>query len=410
MGGINSTIEERRAKKLKRYLSKHKDTNSYQNTCISYNPRKATDYMRRLDRPLWFLTAIDEIVDAQKEEGLKFLLKATRKSCICIRSIPIIRAINTGNLESLQVLLDNGGETNPVISLKYVPNYCTEFSCSFIRNDGEETYMEFVPLWMMIYRRCHYLPYKGPEILMCIVNAHLIENINILGSEISGYFDRIMHLLVWMKVYVGSELLDVLFRNACRLDMLSQALRNALQEGHVNYVIWLVRHGAFTRSISKYEDPYMTSMVMHKIYRNYCAVEIIFHSGTTVINRSDSYSGDHRRIWQKQNHFTYEGQLEGIHKDPERREAYEASHVYRQASDLQEFSDESLNIYPEPHLMTGDQCLQRIIDFISQPAPLKWLCRRKLRRNMISHCPSAVNSLPLPKPLKRYIMCHGVYW
>ena len=374
MGGINSTIEERHAKKLKRYLSKHKDTNSYQKTCISYNPRKATDYMRRLDQPLWFLTAIHKIVDAQKEEGLKLLLKATRKSCICIRSIPTIRAIQTWNLESLQLLLDNGGESNPII---YIPE-----GWSF-RGPYR---MFFVLTWLSKFKYHGHLPSNGPEILKCLVNA---------GSNV----DVIMFNLIRMESFFDSDLLDVLFPNGLRTFCLGYSI-----EGHANYIIWLVRHGAFTRVV--YKDGHFTKsyITLAIVKKRYSAIELILHAGLdiSIIAPNRSSFGRCEIVWQ------HDGQEEDILRVFRRGKAFEASHHYRQASDLQEFSDESLNIYPEPHLMTNAQCLQRMTDFLSQPAPLKWLCRRKLRQNMISHCASAINSLPLPKPLKRYIMCHTV--
>ena len=410
MGGTNSTVQERHSKRLERHFRKYKETAPHHTTCIYYNPRASNDFWRRV-RSVWFLSAIENIVDTKKEEGLKLLLKAMEKCCICIRSVPMIRAIHTGNLESLQLLLDNGGEKNPVISVKTGAKYCDNYSCRirfcpFGRTSGEN-YLNFVPFWVSHWDHCP--TSNGPEILKCLVNAQSDVNINILGSDVSGCFDTSMSHLVRMKLYVGSKLLDALFRNGCRLDELPIALTYALmsQEGHVNYVIWLVRHGVFTRVT--YTNFYHNPITLTIETRKYSAVEVLLHAGATP-NKKGIHLLENSECQSRhsQDSIKHTSHLEGVLTDQERRKAFEASHVYRQGSDLQEFSDESLNIYPEPDLMTDDQCLQRIIDFISQPAPLKWLCHRKLRHNMVSHCPSAVNSIPLPKPLKRYVMCHTV--
>ena len=378
MGLIYSIVQRIQIARLERYLDIYIKTTRHPKQCVSYDPGlwpgfRTTKVLKITETSQWIVSAIEKIVDAKEEEGMKLLLKAIEKSCICIRSIPIIRAINTGNLESLQLLLDNGGERNPVISPDKIALHTYRGLTTF----------KFVPCWK-------HFPGKGPEIMKCLVNA---------GSNADNFVNH----LVSMKLFFDSDLLDVLFRNGCGLAYLRPSLY-----GHADYIIWLVRHGAFT-DVKMPRETLTTDAIKEK---KYSAVEILLHAGTgldntTMLALGRTFSGGHRMILQKQDHLAHEP-LGGIWQVKRRREAFEASHLDRRVSDLQEFSDESLNMYPEPDLMTNDQCLQRIIDFLSQPAPLKWLCRRNIRRNMMSHCPSAVNSLPLPKPLKRYIMCHEV--
>ena len=413
MGSINSIITNRDLRKLQRYVGRCKWTKhtGILNKCICYDPNIFEDSGGLEQSPKNLLT-IEKIVDAKKEKGLKRLLKAMEKCCICIRSVPMIRAIHTGNLESLQFLLDNGGERNPVISAEAGVEYCFSciLFCTDLKGPGEKK-LNFVPLWVRHWT--HGRTTNGPEILKCMVNAQSNVNINLHGSDISVCFDTSINILVRMKLFVGSDLLDVLFHNGCKLDKLPTALGSALLSplGHVNYIIWLVRHGMFTSAIYSNKTTYRASIAYAiKIDKQY-PIEILLHAGTR---------------WEPQAYCALYRNCSGGHKTGlqildlpdesqspisfEDVEAFETSHLDQRVSDLQEFSDESINIYPEPHLMTNGQCFQRIIDFLSQPVPLKWLCRRKLRQSMVSHCPSAVNSLPLPKPLKRYIMCHGVYW
>ena len=405
---INNIVTNRDLRKLQRYVGRCNWTEHTGDLseCICYDPVTGND-VGRPEQSSHNLLAIEKTVDARWEEGIKLLLKATEKSCICIRSVPMIRAIHTGNLESVCILLKDSGKYWPLISVKTGVTYCTKGSCRIGYSPSSTykiKYLGFVPLWVSHWR--HHLPDNGLGILTCIVNAWY----NIPGLIETGCHYRVMKYLTARKHFGGAEPLDVLFRNGYRLDKAPTVLASILSslKGHPNYLIWLVRHGAFTGSTHKNRTTYHISVGLAIKKGKYTVAEILLHAGARLKELeilSLSHAGQ-ENIRQNLDPPYYS---ERPRVSIKAVEAFESSHLDRRVSDLQEFSDESLYIYPEPDLMTDDQCLQRIIDFLSQPAPLKWLCRRKLRWNMVSHCPSAVNSLPLPKPLKRYIMCHAVY-
>ena len=93
-------------------------------------------------------------------------------------------------------------------------------------------------------------------------------------------------------------------------------------------------------------------------------------------------------------------------------------YLYKQMADLEEFSDESLHVYPEV-IYAGDMTIKEkeelilnqmslVLEFLSQPQSLQWYSRRCLRENMVSLQPSVVKTLPLPSKMKRYILCHEI--
>ena len=285
----------------------------------------------------------------------------------------MIRAIHTGNWESVCILLKDSGKYWPVISIETGVTYCTKGSCRIGYSPSSTykiKYLGFVPLWISHWR--HHLPDNGLGIVTCIVNAWY----NIPGLIETGCHYRVMKYLTARKHFGGAEPLDVLFRNGYRLDKAPTVLACILSslKGHPNYLIWLVRHGVFTGITYKNEHSYHISVAFAIEKGKYTIVEILLHAGASL-NSSEINSLCHagQEMVSQNLDPPYDSDMPTEWIKVEDVEAFESFHLDRRVSDLQEFSDESLNIYPEPHLMTNDQCLQRITDFISQPVPLKWL-------------------------------------
>ena len=79
--------------------------------------------------------------------------------------------------------------------------------------------------------------------------------------------------------------------------------------------------------------------------------------------------------------------------------------------DLREFSDESLQVYPEDTRQDYQNVLdmvQKVLEFLSQPQSLQWYFRRCVRENLVSLQPSVVKMLNVPAAFKRYILCHEI--
>ena len=97
----------------------------------------------------------------------------------------------------------------------------------------------------------------------------------------------------------------------------------------------------------------------------------------------------------------------------------------QQMVDLQEFSDESLQGYPENtevcHVNSHNRAdrmqkqwktildqIRTMLVFLSWPQTLQWQCRKCLRWSLVTLQPSVVKTLPIPSRLKRYILCHEI--
>ena len=82
-----------------------------------------------------------------------------------------------------------------------------------------------------------------------------------------------------------------------------------------------------------------------------------------------------------------------------------------QEDDLMEFSDVSLHIYPEVKELSEDeidrQC-KSLVRLVSHPFTLKGLCRQCLRQSLCEPSPTVVRTLPIPRALKQYILCHDL--
>ena len=75
--------------------------------------------------------------------------------------------------------------------------------------------------------------------------------------------------------------------------------------------------------------------------------------------------------------------------------------------------EEETNLYNELLNMSDRSKCKRLkledlrgaLNFLSNPRPLRWICRKQIRLNMRSCSPDYINALPLPVPLLRYVLC-----
>ena len=54
------------------------------------------------------------------------------------------------------------------------------------------------------------------------------------------------------------------------------------------------------------------------------------------------------------------------------------------------------------------ECYKDMLDFVNTPHALKWQVRKALRSKCGVRLPKQVESLPLPPPIKKYIVCHDI--
>ena len=189
------------------------------------------------------------------------------------------------------------------------------------------------------------------------------------------------------------------------------------KKSKVNHVRWLIRHGAVTNMVCP--DNCFDLALSEK---NYELFELLLHAGlmpnrSTIkrIQQATSSSG----CWalpDKQNNanrFSVE-QISVFYGFP-RLLKYAT-----QGSDLLEFSDETLQTFPESD-NTNDTSrktqnteedevqMRQIMTLLSQPPSLKWRCRQYYRNIMVlGNSIARVKALHLPTSLKRYLLCHDV--
>ena len=274
----------------------------------------------------------------------------------------------------------------------------------------------------------------------------LIKDLVLHGAVVNPHlFDILDHLQFRATPEFHPHILDFLFKHGIDINevkdectILSKAVSRF---SHSNYIRWLIRHGASTNIGCR--KAFMSSLVA----RNYDLLELLINAGVIFV-KGDRYALE--QILLNQN----VGSVYEIEYNKYRTAAsddegelnlnssvnWNPTHVEAETfleSDLLEFSDDTLCVYPKASCWKFDnlhhfQFLQRIglyeadedankilklsteeveqikniLNFLSQPPELKWRCRQWIRRNLVSLSPCLVKSLPLPSALKRYILCH----
>ena len=260
-----------------------------------------------------------------------------------------------------------------------------------------------------------------------IVNANSFNVLDNLRFDSTPLFDH--------------KILDFLFKNGVDINDVKDRCtifpRAVSQYSHTNYIRWLIRHGANTHL--SHRGIFISSLVA----RNYELYELMLHAGLNTSHRDRDVL---QQILLKQNArpVSFGGIEESNWTDLTEKSKCsmkkfttwnfdQTMQSKMQESDLMEFSDDTLHIYPTVNLWKyknfhrymflcriglpetneavklstrEEEQIRRILTILSQPPSLEWRCRQWIRQNLVSLSPSVIKSLQLPSTLKRYILCH----
>ena len=235
----------------------------------------------------------------------------------------------------------------------------------------------------------------------------LIKDLMNHGAEINAYPYGIIRGLCSESDF-NPEILDILFKKGINIDSQSAEftfLRELISnnEGHINYTRWLIRHGANTNILST--EQAFARLIHDKRYELF---ELLVRAGIkppekdiaglyrTAEDDISEEIPECSSVKCNEERLTFMKWNRDRHAERQHQEA-----------DLLEFSDETLNVFPEDteSNMADDEKLV-ILAFLRQPCSLKWRCRQSIRQNLVSHSPSVLKSISLPSALKRYILCH----
>ena len=280
----------------------------------------------------------------------------------------------------------------------------------------------------------HHFLFEGYKLIKDLVSNGAIVNAN--------SFDVLDSLRFNSTPEFDPKILDLLFKNGIDINdvkdgstLFSKAVS---QFSHTNYIRWLIRHGANTHLSNK------RTFMLSLIARNYEVYELLLHAGLKTRKSAQSIL---QKILRKENarpvpleriDFLYGTDLAEDAKCSMERftkwHSDQRTQSKMQESDLIEFSDDTLHIYPTVNLwkcgnfqnyirrwMFGEsdkailklstqeeEQIRRILTILSQPPSLEWRCRQWIRQNLVLLSPSVIQSLHLPSALKRYILCHDL--
>ena len=227
------------------------------------------------------------------------------------------------------------------------------------------------------------------------VNAHSYNLLSTLCSSHDNQFDL--------------EILDILFKEGIDINVVHKkhTILHVAYANRGNFVRWLIRHGVYTNLFSPEHLIFFGSVLsicddMVLLVR----AGIIPLSGDIMflrrmaLGRGNPFRSVSFSTCDEIKLSTFMQWNTGRHVERQHQEA-----------DLLEFSDETLRAFPEsskgPFSNSAKKLyLKQILDFVSEPPPLKWRCRQLIRQTLVSHSPSVVKGLPLPSVLKRYLLCH----
>ena len=244
-----------------------------------------------------------------------------------------------------------------------------------------------------------------------VLQPRVIKDLVDHGADVNAHSYDLLSTLCSGLFQLNLEILDILFKEGIDINVIHEnctILRKAYGKGG-NHVRWLIRHGAYTNLFSPErlffydynETPYhdMFLLVQAGIMPEYWDIQALrrrmFKPVKDIVIRVPLPSN-----FDKIKMSTFKQWNRGRHLERQHQEA-----------DLQEFSDETLQAFPDSSkgFMSESEkklYLKQILDFVSEPPLLKWRCRQLIRQTLVSHSPTAVKSLLLPSALKRYILCH----
>ena len=208
------------------------------------------------------------------------------------------------------------------------------------------------------------------------------------GARTGPYYDTVIQCLVPASNISQADL-RTYFREGYDINTLCKYYTKSKDKYCVNYVRWFLRHGLNTNA-----QFIQTCIEKAWKFRNYEIVTLLLHAGVERLAITQ---------WIKLRSFPcLQKQL---------RECNEIEYNEFQEDDLMEFSDESLHIYPEVKELSIDESKRQyktMMRLLSHLFTLQGLCRQCLRQSLCQPSPTVVRTLPIPRPLKQYILCHDL--
>ena len=244
-----------------------------------------------------------------------------------------------------------------------------------------------------------------------LLQPKLIKDLVNHGADVNAHsYDLLSKLCKW---YHGNqfnlEILDILFKAGIDINVVhgkSTILQKAYGKKG-NTVKWLIKHGVNTNLLNP-KDLFIWSYAEETFDHLFLLIQagnMPLQEDIMALQKRELRVGmllglRLRTTWDESRRSTFMQWNSGRHMERQHQE-----------TDLLEFSDETLGTFPKNsrgEMSESEQelYLKQILDFVSDPPPLKWRCRQSIRQNLIAHSPSVVKSLPLPSSLKRYILCH----
>ena len=255
--------------------------------------------------------------------------------------------------------------------------------------------------------------------LLAIPELQSFTELIIHGADVNASFVPLRHL-VSLKSFDQEVLniLNLMYHNGVNVDMvtydsffsygptaLCEVVNNS---GHLNYIRWLLRHGANSSRIGL--GRFFTKALYLKEYN---IAEVLLHSGLTthhanriVVEHIHLTKSAYGAPWAKgsqDDDYDEELCLEYLTEI----ESKHSSLKEQQEADLLEFSRESLEIY-EDFPKDEEAQVSRLYNILCQPPSLQHHCRVLIRQRLVSNAPSTVKTLPIPYSLKQYVLCHDV--
>ena len=231
--------------------------------------------------------------------------------------------------------------------------------------------------------KCNYIYWYGND----NKTTEFIKLLLKKGAQMGCYYKTVIKQLL-PTPYISENDLHSYFREGYNINTLCKYYTESDNEYCANHIRWFLRHGLDTNA-------HFIEICFKKALKtqNNEIVTLLLHAGVDrfVITR-----------WVKRRRFP------GL---PKIRECNELAYNEFQEEDLVEFSDVSLHIYPEVKTLSEDEIERQyksLVRLVSHPFTLKGLCRQYLRQSLCEPSPTVVMTLPIPRALKRYILCHDL--
>ena len=366
-----------------------------------------------------------------------------------LQNIPLLRAIQIGGTnwptDTVQLLLKHGANPNVTHSVDIGHGEAKWVHRTAIQEAAIADWLEVMMILHDAGATCDILESPlGLALQKCNSPPDVIELL--LKHTDVPFYDNggvpLLHRLTQYPMYNEpiflQQELDLFFLHGANINIeyrvQQTTLEHAISEcGHSNCLRWLIMHGADTAI----RFSYLNQHFMPNFGPRYAETPLILlqagmrapHGAQSQLQLMEmamsielqNHTVDERNIrraleetWSK--FLRAEKEERALHNI--QKQTFPEFWT-RQMIDLEEFSDESLNVYPEVNHITSTRNtrqeyinmlyqIHRIQEFLSQPPSLQFYCRRCIRYNLVSLQSSVVKKLPGPPRLKRYILCHEI--